>query len=34
MSFHEKSVRISFVEVLVAFGGYYVSISGDLGLPT
>jgi hypothetical protein len=30
MSFREKSAWISFVVILVAFGAYFVSISGDL----
>jgi hypothetical protein len=33
MSFREKSAWISFVVVLVAFGAYFVSISGDLSVP-
>jgi hypothetical protein len=32
MSFREKSVWISFVVVLVSFGAYFVSISGDLSI--
>jgi hypothetical protein len=32
MSFGEKSVWISFVVVVVAFGAYFVSISGDLSI--
>ena len=30
MSFREKSTWIGFVAVLVAFGAYFVPISGDL----
>jgi hypothetical protein len=33
MSFREKSAQIGFVVVLVAFGAYSVSISGDLSVP-
>ena len=32
MSFREKSAWISFVVVLVTFGAYFVSISGDLSI--
>jgi hypothetical protein len=33
MSFREKRAWISFVVVLMAFGAYSVSISGDLSVP-
>jgi hypothetical protein len=33
MSFREKSAWISFVVILVVFGAYFVSISGDLSVP-